>query len=327
MEGKVTGKLHIMQAFCLLGICLAASCRTTETAEEFIEEPVYEGGSYEPAFGSPGSLKPVVRFSCASSETKREDELEAELAGDDDARKLSALASLLEVNAPSSVALQHKAFLELKESKLKDHPLIGSLARYFEPDRIRELIKRDPPAEKYADDRIEFYWGIRAAGVLKLEDCIPRLLELSDSANLDTFLAAERSVEDFEGEKAEDALMHIISLWRYNAYVSAAEAMLKRNPDRLSRELEKMTPPEDCRYQYGLFLAWCRNPKAVPHLCATVKDISIVDGSMFSFIKELGRPEDKAIIEALPDTVRPNQKDRAIRTVEGYQARMKASSE
>ena len=168
---------------------------------------------------------------------------------------------------------------------------------------------------------------MRAVGVLQMKDCIPRLLELSDVKNLYTYLAAERSINDFKGKEAEDALIKVISFWKYNAYVKAGDEMLKRNPEKLGKALVKMKPPEDCEYQYALLLARTGNSDAVPILCKTVGDIAMKDFSMFRFIAALGEPKHKEIILALPKNVRKNQQDSAKRCIEEYLERMEKGAE
>jgi len=40
--------------------------------------------------------------------------------------------------------------------------------------------------------------------------------------------------------------------WRYDAFERAAYEMMERNPENLSDELEKITPPDEYKYLYGL---------------------------------------------------------------------------
>jgi len=275
---------------------------------------------------SPISLKPVVQFSCAQVTTPAEDAWEADLRGADAEARLAALGKLIELSAPSSVPLQYQAFLDLKGG-YADQGSVKSAAQAFDEARIIQVISRTPPREEYASDDTEFYWCLRAVGVLKMAACIPRLVELSDVDNLYTTLAAERSLEDFDGEAAEDALLRVVSFGRYDAFVRAADEMLRRNPARLARGLETMSFPERHGYQYGLFLARCGNPKAVPILCETVKNIAMVDGEMFKHIAALGRPSDRAIILALPGQVRAEQTEQAQACVEKYLERMQGLSD
>lgn len=267
-------------------------------------------------------LKPVVQFSCARYLTPQEDAWEAALKGKNDDKKLNALKNLIRSSAPSSVPLQYKAYKELKE-KYPDDYAVRSASAAFDKKRIKKVIAKEPFGEKYGEGDNDYYWCMRAVGVLQMEDCIPRLLELSNVENLYTYLAAERSIEDFKGKIAEDALMEVISLWKYNAYVKASDEMEKRNIKRFSKELEKMNPPDDCRYKYAIFLAECNNPKAVPILCETVGHISMIDYRMFLFIAELGRPEDRDIILDLPNKVRNDQQSSAKRCIKKYLERMK----
>lgn len=303
----------------LYGIFTWACCQAEEI-EEVIEEEI------EPVENhfQPLLLKPVVQFSCARFPTPEEDAWEKALKGKDQHKKLNALGNLLGLSAPSSVPLQYQTYLELKE-KFPDHYVIKSATKAFNPKRIKTVIAKTPSKEKYGRPDNQYAWCIRAVGVLNMKDSIPRLLELSKAENLGTYLAAERSIEDFKGEVAEDALMKVISFWKYNAYIHASDEMMKRNPKRFAKELEKMNPPEDCKYQYGLYLAYCKNPKAVPVLCETVGKIHIKDFSMFRFIASLGQPHHKDIILDLPNNVREDQKEKAKECIKKYLERMKKS--
>ena len=294
---------------------LVMACQTKNNIQEVIKVEDYI------AYEEPFLLKPVIQFSCVIPLTKKEDALEVDLMGKDNTKKLRALNKLLNLSAPSSVPLQYKAFLELKD-QYEGHDSIKRAKQAFNKKRIISVIEKMPPKEKFSADHLEFYWCIRAVGVLKMEESIPRLLRLSQADNLYTHLAAERSIEDFKGKKAEDALISVISYWRYDSFKRAANTMLKRNPALLSRELEKMTPPASYRHYYGLFLARCNNPQAIPHLCATVKDINRMDVEMFNHIARLGRRSDKQLILTLLKIVRTDQKDLAIKCINLYMKRI-----
>lgn len=271
-------------------------------------------------------LKPVVQFSCARMATRKEDKLEANLKGSDDTKKLHALKALMTLNAPSSVKLQHDVFLELSEKYLGDDAIILS-KKMFDAKYIEKVLFGDLPNDRFSSNSNEFYWAIRAVGVMKLEKLIPRLIELSETQELYTQLAAEKSIEDFDGKTAEDALIKVIGFWKYNAYCHASTAMIKRNPIRLSAELEKMTPPDNCKYFYAITLAKCSNPKSVPILCETVKNYQIIDGDMFNLISKLGTIDHKGIIESLPDNVRPEQKEKALECVKKFNEKLQKDSD
>lgn len=270
-------------------------------------------------------LKPVVQFSCAVIATPEEDVLEKELQVANDTIKLSALKTLITLNAPSSVKLQHKTFLELTEKYQNDEAIILA-KKMFEAKYIENILSGEAPKDHYARDDKDFYWAIRAVGVMKLENMIPKLIELSETENLYTQLAAEKSIEDFDGKVAEDALIKVISFWKYNAYCHATSAMLKRDPTRLLAELEKMTPPEKHKYDYTTTLAKCGSKKSVPLFCDLVKNSPFVTDGMFYWISELGTIEHKKIIDALPDNVRPEHKEKALQCVEKFNEKLQKAA-
>lgn len=232
-----------------------------ETVTLFVEETVLD----EIGDNDLLPLRPVVQFGCWSAPHPIEDSLEAGLQGSEDGKRLAALDRLVEVFAPSSVALQYAAYLDLKE-KYPQHASVLAASQAFNREWISSVVFRSAPADEYSSDSYQFYWCIRAAGVLKMRELLPRLLELSAAGNLYTTLAAERSIEDFDGPEGEEALLHVISLWKYNAFQHAAAAMIERNPERLSYTLEQIAPPAKYHYSYALILARCGNAKAVPHL-------------------------------------------------------------
>lgn len=261
LPGRVKGA-EIMRPFVVVVVCGATLLASAAQAdEEIIELPEVVPIEADVFDDYPVLLKPVVQFSCARAASSREDALEADLVREDDQGKLAALSTLLSMSAPSSVALQYKAYAELK-SRYADDQAVRQADAAFNRKRIMAVLgQKSRPEEDF--DHV-FHWCIRAAGVLKMDESLPRLVELSDTDDLYTHLAAERSIEDFEGKKAEDALIKVVSFWKYNSYVHAADEMMRRNKKRFSRELGKMTPPENCRYQYGLFLSRCDNAEAIP---------------------------------------------------------------
>jgi hypothetical protein len=119
----------------------------------------------------------------------------------------------------------------------------------------------------------------------------------------------------------DDALIEVVRYWKYDAFVRAANAMIRRNPARLSFELWKMDPPNDRKFYYGLFLARCGNRKGVPALCETVRDYQIIDGEAFDLIAAVGGIEDRELVERLPATVRADQVDQAVASVRRYKLR------
>lgn len=261
-------------------------------------------------------LKPAVQFSCAVSPTNNEDFLEKYLISNDTISSLKALKILLQINSPRSVNDQYKVFKKYEKSFMTNEGI--KLAKLkFHKDYITRKLQIKIPGEKYGSLNPELAWSIRAIGAMRIESLIPKLLTLSKTGHLHTYLVAEKSIESFSGKKAEDALIEVIKLWKYNAFIHAGNAMLRRNPKRLSDFLEKFEPPNTV-YQYAIMLAKCGNPKSVPFLCKTVKNVSLVDSKMFDFIWKLGREIDRKIIEELPKKVRPNQKKKAEVCVRNY---------
>jgi hypothetical protein len=147
---------------------------------------------------------------------------------------------------------------------------------------------------------------------------IERLAELSRSAHLHASLAAERSLEDFTGEKADQALVSCVLGWQYDAYVRACQTLLDRNKPLLVKTLLEATPPKKCRYYQGIFLARCDQPEAVPILCEEVPGRAIIDREMFEHIARLGQDEHRDMILALPGRVRQEQQRLAADTVRKY---------
>jgi hypothetical protein len=72
----------------------------------------------------------------------------------------------------------------------------------------RAALAGEPPRSRYTDPPVELAWNIRASGVTGLRAALPRLRELSVSKNLDTALAAKKSIEDLEGPEAHPRPWH-----------------------------------------------------------------------------------------------------------------------
>ncbi len=274
-------------------------------------------------------LQPVVQFSDARTTTPYEDSLVEALENGSPELKLQALAILLRVRAPSSVPQQWKALSELRKVTDRPHwqPLIFEWVNCFDPTQVeQELSWQSPEGARFVSDSHywlrTYLWSVRAAGVTHNRKLLYRLTELSRSDRLYTSLAAERSLEDFTGPQADQALANCLLGWRYNAYVHAGYALAERNKPLLVKTLLDVKPPADCRYYQGIFLAHCDHPAAVPILCQEVRHYQIIDGRMFDFIARLGRPEHRAMIEALPSQVRPDQRETAERTVQKYLKRI-----
>ncbi|MEN6451037.1 MAG: hypothetical protein ABFC96_11140 [Thermoguttaceae bacterium] len=276
-------------------------------------------------FLSHPEVKPVVQFSCAVTATPYEDALEKALAKGSPEKKLQALAILMRLRAPSSVPLQWKALGELRQ--LKDHarwqPLLSEWLACFDPRTLeREIQQAPPPGDRYSDRPRIYLWSIRACGTIQDANALSRLTTLSKADHLYTSLAAERSLEDFTGPKANQALAACILGWQYDAYVRACDALLKRDKSLLVKTLLQTNAPKKCRYYQGVFLARCDNPAAVPILCEEVPEYQILDTEMFAHIARLGGAEHRQMIQSLPTRVRPEQRKLAEQAVQQYTKRL-----
>jgi hypothetical protein len=265
-------------------------------------------------------LRPAVQFSHVSYPTPYEDALEEVLSKGLPETKVQALAILMKVSASSSVPQQWKALTEL--SKLKDReqwkPLLAEWQKCFDPQALKGHLQNNPPADEYARAPETFLWAIRAAGVIRNEGALERLVQLSCSDNIDTSLAAERSLEDFTGARANQALASCLLGWRYNAYVHAGDALVTRDKELLVKTLLNAKVPPKCRVHQGIFLARCNHPAAVPILCEELPTYQIIDKEMFEHISRLGLREHAELIKALPTKVRPDQREEAEKAVQAY---------
>lgn len=272
------------------------------------------------------SCKPVVQFSCAIVSSPYEDALETALTNGTAENKLQALAILLHAQAPQSVDPQWKALQELKV--LEKGPLWATLLKDMEAEfqsaQLEQTLSKPLPAIRLAGisftpeewtrseyGKRHYYWSIRVAGVTQNRALLPRLAELSVDDDLDTNLAAERSIENFSGPESDAALAKCVTGWRYNASEHAADALLKRNPKLLNDTLIHADIPKESHRMAGIYLARCDNSAAVPLLCETVGKTSIIDSGMFMQIGRLAREEHLLLLKKLPDQVRPEQKSHA----------------
>lgn len=271
-------------------------------------------------------VRDVVQFGCCLKGGPYEESLERALRKGTPKLKLQALVVLTRVRAPSSVPLQRRALNELLQLKAQAtwQPLLRELANCFEPGQLLSQVNQERPEERYSNSERTYYWSIRALGVIRHKAALPRLVELSRSDSLFTSLAAERSIEDFSGDAAEQALVKCLLGWQYDAYEHAASALLKRNKPLLRDTLLAATPPRKCRYQKALFLARCDEPASVPLLCAEVRSYQLVDIEMFDHIARLGLHDHRELIERLPDLVRDDQRSLAKSTIKKYLKKIQA---
>lgn len=266
----------------------------------------------------------AVRFSCSLSQHDDEWDLVAALESGADEDAVLALAALIRVRAPRHIEEQWRALARLGLRR-RDDPgwtdTLAELRRPFTPEAIDEALRAVPPTERHGTaPAIE--WSARAAGVTQHAGAIARLVELSRGDHLDVSLAAGRSLQDFPGPEGDRALVQCILGWRYDAWIRAANALFARSPALLERTLLDADVPTGARRDVGLQLAKLHNPAAVPHLCATVGKTGIVDGKMFDAIEELATDAQWPLVEALPDAVRSEQRERAARAVAAVRARL-----
>lgn len=307
-----------------------------ETSEDYLsfdrdERVVFKGIDRKTRrFLDRPDLQPVVRFGCMGRNTPYEDALIETLTTDEPSLRLQALAILMRVRAPSSVPLQWKALGELRQ--LKDRPqwqpLLDEWQACFDSKRLEQTLRQVPPKERTYDTEVgEFLWSIRAAAVIQDVRAMDRLAVLSAAAHLYTSLAAERSLEDFSGPAANQALVRCLLGWRFDAYVRAGDALLERDKKLLAKALLETTAPKSCRYYQGVLLARCDQVAAVPILCEEVRAYNRIDMEMFAHIARLGTEEHRNAIESLPSRVRPEQRCWAERSVERFTQKLKHRAE
>jgi len=197
--------------------------------------------------------------------------------------KIQALAVLIRVRASESVGLQWKTLQKLKRFKVNAEwrRVLVEMESRFHPGRLLEEIWENP---RGAGNR--HCWSIRAAGILRLKDAIPRLGELSACGDFDISLAAEQALENFRCPEGDEALVRCLLGWRYPAFVRAASALLERDRDLLDRTLSGVVAPREWRYWQGIFLARCGNPAAVPLLCS-LNRTAILDRATYEQIIRL----------------------------------------
>lgn len=274
-------------------------------------------------------FRPVVQFSCAVSPAETEDALTACVEkSEDPLERLQALVVLVKAEAPSSVEHQWQALQALKKLDAKEKGklwtvLLEEIEARFSDERILKTIGQDPPADQYDSDNRAYYWAIRAAGVRHSEAALERVKVLSRSVNLYASLAAEKSLGEYPGKAGDEGLAYCLTGWRYNAANKAGFRLAQRNPQMLVQTLTAAKIPEDFRWQAGLLYAMCDRAEAVPLLCASVGGRAIIDRDMFDQIARLTTKEQLDLVVALPDKVRPEQREKAQATLAKVRERLK----
>jgi len=260
-----------------------------------------------------GYYKPAVEFGCTRVSHPFEERLEGELKDGAGESRLQALLLLLRARAPASIDLQWKALQELRPDPGAGK-LLGGLEGQFSEESVLGALEMAPPENRYSHDLL-LEWYVRAAGVARIHRALPTLVRLSRSGHLGTSLAAERSLEDFEGDEGDQALVQCLLGWQYDAYVRAGKALLGRNKGLLVEKLLGTLVPEKCRYWQAILLARADEAEAVPLLCETVTSVGIIDREMFDQIERLAREQDLPQIRLLAARAREEQQERAAQVL------------
>lgn len=143
------------------------------------------------------------------------------------------------------------------------------------------------------------------------EELLPRIARFALVRHLATSMAAERSLEDFRGAAANEALLECVKAWRYGTLLPAANSLLERAPHLLEQGLLAIGERRERNRWYGILLGRVGNTDAVPLLCRAVKQVSMIDHEMFDMIEHLAQPEHREMIEGLAEQVRDGQRERA----------------
>jgi hypothetical protein len=257
--------------------------------------------------------KPAVQFGCGRTLHPFEESLEEELKVGQARSRLRALSLLMKAGAPASVDLQWKTLRELR-GLLGPDPLLDGLQAQFSERVVLRALEVTPPENRYRHDFL-LEWYVRAAGVIRCRGALPTLIGLSRSEHLGSSLAAERSLEDFDGDEGDQALAQCLLGWQYDAYIRAGRALLERNKPLLVEKLSSTLVPEKCRYWQAILLARADEPAAVPLLCETVASVGIIDREMFDHIGRLARKQDLPQVRLLALKARPEQQERVTRLI------------
>ena len=145
----------------------------------------------------------------------------------------------------------------------------------------------------------------------------------STSDHLRTSLAAEASLEEFDGPKADAQLARCVRGWQIDAYVRAGRALLKRNKPLLRKTLRESSLPNNGGAWNGILMAECGDPHAVPVLAEAVGRFFMLSGQMFNHIERLATKDHVELLRALPGKVRPGQRKQAESVVKAVLERLK----
>ena len=265
----------------------------------------------------------AVQFSCVPQGSADEFWVQAGLDDPDPEVRLRALVVLGRACAPRTVDRQWAVLDELRTGPraIEFAQVTTRVEAAFAPAALDRTLAETPPGTEYSTPA-PYQWALRAAGVTRHRDALARLAELSRAEQLDVSLAAERSLEDFTGPDADAALARCLDGWQYNAAMKAADALLKRDPERLRATLLASDPPKGLLYWKGIFFAHLEDRRGVPILCEEVPGLHRSDASIFDAIERLAGPEDVESVEALPGRVREDQRTRAEEVVAAVRSRL-----
>jgi hypothetical protein len=199
--------------------------------------------------------------------------------------------------------------------------VLDEMESFFDPKALLRTIRAEATFFNFDCLDPMYAWSVRALGVRRVKEGLGRLVQLSHCEARAVSLVAEKSLEDYTGLEADQALADCLLGWRYDAYIRAGRALLQRNKALLNNILSSTSVPKDSRYQVGLLLAKCENPLAVSILCDEVGGICFADHEMFECISHLAGPRHREVIESLPKRVRAEQVNEAQAVVERFYER------
>ncbi len=256
------------------------------------------------------NMQPAVQFSCAVMSTPGEARLTKALQGRNDARALMALAALLHVHAPGTVAEQVATLERLEKARPQWKATLAEFAQTFDATALADAIAQEPPVGERYGHAPKLEWAIRAVGIRKQASALPRLAELCVHDHLHTSLTAERSIEDFVGAQADAALATCVEGWQYNAADRAFDALRDRNPALARKTLVGMPlPSEDELYRYANALARVAGPSAVPRIIELIPKLDDPHSSIIA-LEAFAEPSHHAAVGALVPLVEVRHQDR-----------------
>lgn len=269
------------------------------------------------------SRKPVRPFSNAIRESAFENALENALIEEDPWIRFQALIVLVKGRAAYSVDKQWNTLQILMEDYRLDNAkqYLENIQYLFSTEHISLYIHKEPPKDPFCQDH-DFIWAIRAAGVRKLPSMLHRLKRLSCAKNIYTSLAAERSLEDYEGAEGDLALIECMLAWNGVASINAGKALASRNRELSVKVMSNINIPDEYKPEIGLLLARCDSPNALPILVNSVGNVAIGDQRIFEEIERLAGAEHWRFVEQLPQKVREDQRERAKKVVENVRSKI-----